>query len=207
MSGLLPFALSVFMGFFAVMNPIANTPVFLGLVADYSESEKKKIARKATITAFIIVTCFVFLGKYIFQLFGITVPAFKITGGVILFHIGFEMLISKKPKMHHQGKVAPDETLAISPLAIPILAGPGTIVTAMNNVTHGNMLHILIIVVIFAFMTYLTYLAFSLADAVVKRLGENIIIVISKIMGLILAIMGTEMIISGIKIAFSLSAN
>ncbi len=203
-SDLLTFSLTVFMGFFAVMNPIANTPVFLGLVGDRDKLEKKRIAKIASITAFVIVISFVILGKYIFELFGITIPAFKITGGILLFYIGFEMLMSKKSKIHHQEHIEHDEGIAISPLAIPILAGPGTIVTAMNNVTNASYIHIGIIVIIFALMIYLTYMTFSLSDLIVARFGNNLIAVLGKIMGLILAIMGTGMTIEGIKISFGL---
>jgi len=150
------------------------------------------------------VAVFVILGKFIFELFGITIPAFKITGGILIFYVGFEMLQSKKSKVHNPAEIETDDNIAISPLAIPILAGPGTIVTAMNNVTNANFIHIAIVIIIFAVMIYLTYLAFSLSDLIVKRIGKNLITVIGKIMGLILAIMGTEMTIEGIKIAFGL---
>jgi multiple antibiotic resistance protein len=203
-SGLFTYALTVFTGFFAIMNPIANTPVFLGLVGDRDEITKKRIAKTSCLTAFIIVLFFVILGKYLFQLFGITIPAFKITGGILLFYVGFEMLQSKKSKIHHQEDVEPDEGVAISPLAIPILAGPGTIVTAMNDVTKGSYIHIAIVIVIFALMIYLTYLAFTMSERIVEKLGQNIITVIGKIMGLILAIIGTDMAIAGIKIAFKM---
>ena len=201
---LLTFALSVFTGFFAIMNPIANTPIFLGIVEGKDPKSKKRIAKKATLTAFIIVTAFVILGKYIFELFGITIPAFKLTGGILIFYVGFEMLLSQKSKIHSTKKVDLDDGVAISPLAIPILAGPGTIVTAMNNVTNANYLHIGIVVAIFGLMIYLTYLAFSLSDYIVQKLGKNIITVIGKLMGLILAIMGMGMTIEGIKLAFKL---
>ena len=201
---LLLFALTVFTGFFAIMNPIANTPVFLGLVGDRDEPERKKVAKASCLTAFFIVVFFVILGKYTFQLFGITIPAFKMTGGILLFYVGFEMLQSKKSKIHHQENVEPDEGIAISPLAIPILAGPGTIVTAMNNVTDGSFIHISIVIIIFALMILLTYLAFILSDLIVKKIGENLITVIAKIMGLILAIMGAGMTVEGIKLAFGL---
>ena len=198
------FSLTVFMGFFAIMNPIENTPVFMGLTSGMDSETKKRIARKSTLTAFIIVTSFVILGKYIFDLFGITIPAFKITGGILLFYVGFEMLMSQKSKVHSLGQKNPDEGIAVSPLAIPILAGPGTIVTAMNNVTNASYLHIGIVIGIFALMIYLTYLSFKLSDVIVKKVGENMILVIGKIMGLILAIIGTDMVIDGVKVAFSI---
>ena len=201
---LLVFSLTVFTGFFAIMNPIANTPIFLGLVEGRKEPVKKTIAKTSCITAFVIVLFFVGLGKYLFEVFGITIPAFKITGGILLFHVGFEMLQSKRSRIHHQEDLELDDGVAVSPLAIPILAGPGTIVTAMNYVTDGTLLHILIVVMLFAVMICLTYLAFSLSERIVKTLGNHLILVIGKIMGLILAIMGTGMAINGIKLAFGL---
>lgn len=201
---ILAFSLSVFTGFFAIMNPIANTPVFLGLVGDRDEKQRKTIAKTSCITAFLIVLFFVILGKYLFELFGITIPAFKITGGLLLFYVGFEMLQSKKSKIHHQEEIEPDNGVAISPLAIPILAGPGTIVTAMNNITNGDILHLSIVIIIFAVIILLTYLAFSLSELIVKKIGNHLITVIGKIMGLILAIMGTGMTVEGIKLAFNL---
>ena len=197
------YALTVFMSFFAVMNPIANTPIFLGLTAGENKESKKKIAKTATITAFIIVVSFVIAGKYIFELFGLTIPAFKITGGILIFYIGFQMLMSQKAKIHSSDS-EDKSNIAISPLAIPILAGPGTIVAAMNNVTNASLVHIGIIIVIFALMIYLTYLAFSFSDLIVKKIGANLISVIGKLMGLVLSIIGTGMVVDGIKLTFKL---
>ena len=197
------YALTVFMSFFAVMNPIANTPIFLGLTAGENKESKKKIAKTATITAFIIVVSFVIAGKYIFELFGLTIPAFKITGGILIFYIGFQMLMSQKAKIHSSDS-EDKSNIAISPLAIPILAGPGTIVAAMNNVTNASLVHIGIIIVIFALMIYLTYLAFSFSDLIVKKIGTSLISVIGKLMGLVLSIIGTGMVVDGIKLTFKL---
>ena len=179
-TGLLHFAITVFIGFFAIMNPIANTPVFLGLMEGQPKQAKSKSARTATATAFFIVAAFVVGGKYIFELFGITIPAFKLTGGILIFFVGFEMLQSKKSSIHHQNEEI-DEGLAISPLAIPILAGPGTIVTAMNYVTNANFIHVGIVLGIFAIMIFLTYLAFVGSDYIVKLIGKNLITVIGKL--------------------------
>ncbi|MBT3872405.1 MAG: MarC family protein [Flavobacteriaceae bacterium] len=203
MENLMTYALTVFMSFFAVMNPIANTPIFLGLTVGENKESKKKIAKTATFTAFIIVVSFVIAGKYIFELFGLTIPAFKITGGILIFYIGFEMLMSQKAKIHSSDS-EDKNNISISPLAIPILAGPGTIVAAMNNVTNANLIQIGIVISIFALMIYLTYLAFSFSDLIVKKVGTNLISVIGKLMGLVLAIIGTGMIVDGIKLTFKL---
>lgn len=204
MSNYFTFALTVFTGFFAIMNPIANTPIFLGLTEDKKEVTKRRVAKTATITAFIIVTAFVVLGKYIFQIFSITIPAFKITGGILIFYVGFEMLMSQKSKVHDSENKEDSDEIAISPLAIPILAGPGTIVTAMNFTSNASYLHMGIVIACFAVIILMTYFAFILSDVIVEKLGKNLISVIGKIMGLIIAIIGTGMITEGIKLSFNI---
>jgi len=204
MDDLIKFSLAVFTGFFAIMNPVAGVPVFLSLVQDADSLTKRNISKKATTVAFLITLTFILLGKFIFELFRITIPAFKITGGILIFFVGFEMLQSKKSTIKHLNKVEVDETLAISPLAIPLLSGPGTIVTAMNFVTNADFIHIAIVVLVFALMCWLTHIAFNLGEFIIEKVGNNIIVVIGKIMGLIIAIIGTNMVIEGIKIAFSL---
>jgi len=205
MNELFTYSLTVFTGFFAIMNPIANTPIFVGLVQGRSPQAKKRIARTSSVTAFFIVVLFVIIGKYIFDFFGITIPAFKITGGILIFIVGLKMLQSEKSKMHHIEGADEDDGIAISPLAIPILAGPGTIVTAMNNVAGKDYIHIGITIGIFAVMILFTYWAFSASEKIIEKIGNNIITVIAKLMGLILAIIGIDMLIGGIKLAFNLS--
>lgn len=204
MGELATYALAVFTGFFAIMNPVANAPIFLGLVEGKNKETKRKIAKKSTITAFLIIALSVLLGKVIFEAFGITIPAFKITGGILILFVGFEMLMSQKSKVHSNDNDETNDSVAISPLAIPILAGPGTIVTAMNFVSDTDFVHIGIVIVIFALMAFLTYKAFTFSNVIVEKVGSDLIAVIGKLMGLIIAIIGTEMIIDGIKLSFNL---
>ena len=208
MHDLIVFGLSVFASLFAIINPIANVPIFMGVTSGASEASCRKVAKTATLTAFFIVLAFVLIGKYIFEFFGITIPAFKITGGLLLFYVGFELLQSKKSTIQNMsvpGSGTPDarpdfdESVAISPLAIPMLAGPGTIVAAMNYAAAHNYWYILEIVLILAFVLGLTYCAFIFSRYIYKFLGKDIILVLSKLMGLIVAILGTNMIIDGIK--------
>ncbi|MCB0492654.1 MAG: MarC family protein [Cyclobacteriaceae bacterium] len=203
---LLTFALTVFTGFFAIMNPIANIPIFIGMMEGKDKKSQRVIAKTATITAFFIVFFFVLLGKYIFEIFDITIPTFKLAGGLLIFYVGFNMLQSKKKDQKDVGENATDDGIAISPLAIPILAGPGTIVTAMNYAADADYIELGIIIVIFALITYLTFVAFTLSDLIVKKMGNSLIKVIGKIMGLILAIIGTGMAVEGIKLAFNLKS-
>ena len=95
MENLITFSLTVFTGFFAITNPISNMTVFLSLTQGADKKTKQDINKRANLIAFVIVSLFVLLGKYIFELFNISIPAFKITGGILIFFIGFEMLQSK----------------------------------------------------------------------------------------------------------------
>ncbi|MEH6514432.1 MarC family protein [Maribacter arcticus] len=204
MDNLLTFSITVFTAFFAITNPISNMTVFLSLTQGADKKTKHDINRRANLIAFVIVTLFVILGKYIFELFNISIAAFKITGGILIFYIGFEMLQSKVSDVKNLKKVDIDENIAVSPLAIPILAGPGTIVTAMNFVANAAALQIFLVIAIFGSMSLLTYFTFRISDLIVRVVGNNVISVIGKIMGLIIAIIGTGMIIQGIKISFDL---
>ncbi len=197
-------ALSVFTSLFAIVNPVVNLPIFLELTSSADAAAKKKVAKMATITAFCIVFVFLILGKSIFDFLGITIPAFRITGGILLFYVGFELLSSKKSSIQsNTGQLRVfDESVAVSPLAIPMLAGPGTIVAAMNYTADQNYVGMLVISLMLALVMLITYFAFIFSERIFKLLGSNIIMVLGKLMGLIVAIMGTNMVIGGIKSAW-----
>lgn len=202
MENILIFAFAAFTGFIAINNPVGNLPIFLGLTRQAGKDKKKRISRKATFTAFVIVSGFIILGKYIFDFFGLTIPAFKITGGILVFFVGFEMIRAQQSSIDNQEEVNFNEGISFSPLAIPILAGPGTIVTAMNFTTNADYIQLIVLILMFGVVMYLNHLSFLSSEYLVKYIGENKIVVIEKIMGLIIAIIGTNMLIQGIQIAF-----
>jgi multiple antibiotic resistance protein len=211
MHELIGHALSVFMGFFAIMNPIANTPIFLGLTAEDTPDIRKRVAKKALITAFGLILLFSLLGKLIFTLFGITLPAFRITGGVLVALIGYNMLQGDQSKVHQPGSEDQDVSIegevsvAVTPLAIPILAGPGTIATAMNFASAGGVGDMVITIVAFAALCLITYGFFISGQRLVAFLGDDGLGVITRIMGLILAVIGVQMLIDGIAGAIELA--
>lgn len=204
MDGMIYHSLSVFMGFFAIMNPIANTPIFLGLTASDDSDVKKKVARKALLTAFILIVVFTLLGKMIFSLFGITLPAFRIMGGVLVVLIGYQMLHGEQSAVHQpsagnkQSVLETALSVAVTPLAIPILAGPGTIATAMSFASTGGFLALIITIAAFALLCLITYVLFIYGDRLVRYLGSEGLSVITRIMGLILAVIGVQMVIAGV---------
>jgi multiple antibiotic resistance protein len=204
MNELVQHALTVFMGFFAIMNPIANTPIFLGLTEEQPANVRRRVAMKAVLTAFVLVVIFALLGKVIFQLFGITLPAFRIMGGILVALIGYQMLHGRQSAVHQlegkdqQASLEAALGIAVTPLAIPILAGPGTIATAMNYAsTRGNG-ELFITVAAFALLCFITYVFFIYGDRLVRYLGPAGIGVITRIMGLILAVIGVQMLIAGV---------
>jgi multiple antibiotic resistance protein len=205
MGDLLGQAASVFMGFFAIMNPIANTPVFLGLTEGDDAGTRRRVAATALVTSFAIVLVFCAAGKLIFALFGITLPAFRITGGVLVALVGFHMLQGgEHSSVHHPSDEdlasCPESGLevAVTPLAMPILAGPGTIATAMNYASAGSAKDFTLTVGAFLLLCGVTYAFFVSGERFVRFVGDNGLKVITRLMGLILAVIGVQMLLHGI---------
>jgi multiple antibiotic resistance protein len=210
MNQIVLFASTVFMGFFAIMNPIGNMPIFLGLVEGIDKTEQKKIARKSVVLAFIIIAAFSIFGSIIFEAFGITLPAFQIGGGVLIFIVGYQLLHGKESSMHHPSEGENDkdssvEDIAISPLAIPILAGPGTISTAMNFVGESSkILNITVVIIVFGLICFITYLCFVFGEKILSHMKKGVVKVITRLMGLIITIISVQMVIAGIHNAIKL---
>lgn len=207
MNPLFEHALTVFMAFFAIMNPIANTVVFAGLTGHKSKAEKVQVAKKALMLTFFIILGFSVLGKAIFHLFGITLPALRITGGILVFLVGYQMLHGESSKLH-----SPEENddsnsdVAISPLAVPLLAGPGTIATAMNYSAVGGWLEIVTTVLVFLTLCIITFFCFIFSSKILSRISENGLSIVTRLMGLILAVIGVQMLVTGVNAAIHFSS-
>ncbi|HUV87811.1 MAG TPA: MarC family protein [bacterium] len=202
--------IKTFFGFFAIMNPFANTPIYVGLVESFPEPQKRTVARRSVLTAFVVVAVFCVAGKFIFELFGLTLPAFRIAGGILIFWVGFELLQGRFSKMQTpsaEGRKSSRDSavrVALTPLAIPVLAGPGTIATAMNFAAGGSLLPVATTVATFGVMCLVTYLFFVYGREFIEFLGAGVVKIISRLMGLILAVIGTEMVILGVQGAFEI---
>ena len=209
MESLLLHAVTVFMGFFAIMNPIANTPIFLGLTSGDDEQTVAAVALRSLVLAFVIVTLFSVAGKVIFKLFGLTLPAFQITGGLLVFLIGFHMLQGNHSSVQHPSEEDKQKSreaalgVAVSPLAMPILAGPGTITTAMNFAASGGIMEVVVTIAMFAVLCVVTYVLFVFGEKFVTYIGASALGVITRMMGLIIAVIGTQMVIEGLRGAFN----
>ena len=191
-----------FMSFFAIMNPISNLPAYMALVADDSQKISRKIAFKSLLIAFIIVTVFVFSGDLIFKVFGITIVSFRIAGGILVAVIGYHMINGNHSPsykgMEQQAVNSDPMFIAISPLAMPLFAGPGTITTALS-LANGGLRNQLITVVAFAILCVITYLLLRSAKQIAGFFGKNLMKIITKMMGLLLFSIGIQMIIVSVQ--------
>jgi multiple antibiotic resistance protein len=197
--------ITVFMGFFAMLNPLGNLPVFVGMVGDFDEKVQRKIAIKSVTVAFSIIAVFSVFGHIIFRLFGITLPAFQIAGGLIVFVMGYNLLNAADSPMSTQAvhnrkdMVKKVEDMAITPLGTPLLAGPGTISASMNFVgVEKSIINAVLVISIFAIMCVITFFLFVSGKSLFKHINPGILKVVTRVMGLILAVIAIQMMISGI---------
>jgi len=201
-ASLLGFAGTALAGYFAIMNPIANTPLFISLTDGDDEATKKAVARRSVLLAFAIIAVLSIAGSLLFSVFGITLAALRITGGIVVFLIGYRMLQGSGHGAHtpdaadiRSAKEA-ELAVAVSPLAVPILAGPGTIATAMNFAA-GGLAHIVVSLAAFAAILYATYVCFVMSQRIVRLFGQNGLNVMTRLMGLIVATIGVGMLMDG----------
>ncbi|EFQ58587.1 MULTISPECIES: MarC family protein [Streptococcus] len=191
-----------FMAFFAIMNPISNLPAYMALVADDSQKISRKIAFRSLLIAFVIITVFIFSGDFIFKVFGITIVSFRIAGGILVAVIGYHMINGNHSPsykgMEQQAVNSDPMSIAISPLAMPLFAGPGTITTALS-LANGGLRNQLITVVAFALLCVITYLLLRSAKQIADFLGKNLMKIITKMMGLLLFSIGIQMIIVSVQ--------
>ena len=191
-----------FMAFFAIMNPISNLPAYMALVADDSQKISRKIAFRSLLIAFVIITVFIFSGDFIFKVFGITIVSFRIAGGILVAVIGYHMINGNHSPsykgMEQQAVNSDPMSIAISPLAMPLFAGPGTITTALS-LANGGLRNQLITVVAFAILCLITYLLLRSAKQIAGFLGKNLMKIITKMMGLLLFSIGIQMIIVSVQ--------
>ena len=191
-----------FMAFFAIMNPISNLPAYVALVADDSQKISRKIAFRSLLIAFVIITVFIFSGDFIFKVFGITIVSFRIAGGILVAVIGYHMINGNHSPsykgMEQQAVNSDPMSIAISPLAMPLFAGPGTITTALS-LANGGLRNQLITVVAFALLCVITYLLLRSAKQIAGFLGKNLMKIITKMMGLLLFSIGIHMIIVSVQ--------
>lgn len=202
MKEILPFALLSFTSFFTLINPLGTMPIFMTMTSGLEHKNRVKTARKAVIVAFITIVVFALSGQLLFNFFGISVNSFRIVGGVIFFLMGMDMLQARLGKV----KVKESEVkkyvndISITPLAIPMICGPGAITNAivlMEDASHVGMVAVLFVSVFVVLL--LTYLILISSSKIIKFLGETGNNVMMRLMGLIVMVIAVEFFFSGLK--------
>ncbi len=199
----LEFALLAITSVFFLVDPFAVIPIFLAVTANLPKDERRAMARRSAMTCAIVLCSFALAGSLIFKMFGITLPAFKIAGGIILMGIGLDMLQAKqsgtKATVEEQQEGAEKADASIIPLGMPMLAGPGAISTVMVLVgeSHSIWQHIIIYATILL-TAFVSFLVLAGADGVRKYLGETGIRILMRLMGLLLVALAVQFVANGL---------
>lgn len=195
-----------FPALFSIVDPFAAVPVYLALVGNETKDEQKKTALRATITMMSMLLLFAATGTMIFRFFGITIAAFKIAGGILLFSNALDMIRAKKnvrATAEEEREAVAKDDVAIVPLGIPVLSGPGAIA---STVMWSSRAHTPIEkTALFASITLvgvITLLCLRSGSPILKLLGNTGINIIGRVMGLILAATGAQFVLDGWREAF-----
>ncbi len=200
------FFLKTLIAFFVIVDPIGGLPLFLSLTPTESDRERRLTALKACLAAFLILDVFIFWGEKILALFQISMGSFRVAGGALLFLIALQMLQAKprgtKSTPPEEEEALEKEDVALVPLAVPILSGPGAITTAIV-LAGGEPLTVKLQVFLAAGCTFLvTFLLFSQASRIAALLGRTGANLLVRVMGLLLSVIAVEYMVVGLKELF-----
>ena len=189
---------------FTVLDPLGNVPIFISMTQDYSQQERNIISLKAIFFSFIVLILFALIGEFIFSFYNITIHSFRIAGGLLLFKISLDMVESKRSRTKTTPKEEKEaeekEAIAFTPLAIPLIAGPGSIATIMILASESkNNNDNFAIFFALAIVLFITLLIFRISDILSNRLGRSGLRIMKRLMGLILMVISIEFILKGVK--------
>lgn len=192
----------VFAALFSIMNPLGTVPVFVGLTQDKTKKEIKNIAFYTSLNVFVILLISFFLGKYMLNFFGISIQSLKIAGGMIITTSGFALLTGtfsehKGMKDSVKEDASKRSDISLTPLAIPMLAGPGTISLLITyNKEYNSWLEMFILTAAMMSISVLIFFILRSSNVIVKYLGESGLNALSRIIGFIVIAIGVEYILS-----------
>jgi multiple antibiotic resistance protein len=197
------FSLLALSSIFFLVDPFAALPTFLAITDGAGPARRKSIARKGALTALIVLSTFAFAGEHLFKLFGITLPAFELAGGVVLLLIGLDMLQAKRsPTQETPGdteEAAQKDDAGIVPLGVPMLAGPGAITSVMVLVGQAqSKWQMAAILVSIALTALICYLVLGHSGIVVRVIGYTGIRILVRVMGLLLVALAAQYFVNGL---------
>lgn len=197
------FSLVALSSIFFLVDPFAAIPAFLAMTAGHDALARRRMARRAAWTCFCVLSLFAFSGSLVFRMFGITLAAFEIAGGLILLLIGIEMLQARRSAtQEHTSETqegAAKEDIGITPLGVPMLAGPGAISTVIVLTgASPRWLHVSVVFLAIVITSAASYLILAGADRIRRRLGETGIRIMMRMMGLLLTAIAVQFVINGL---------
>lgn len=198
------FLVTVYVAVFSVLNPIGAIPTLISLTSNYTPEERRKVIERSITVAGGVIIGFMFIGVYIFDVLGISISDFELAGGVLLFKVAFDMLQGKtsntKLTADEEKESLSKDEIGVVPLGMPLLAGPGTITTTMiyfnlrsTGLEDKIMVFAAVILVIIS-----AFIVLRFSTLLFKRLGRTGSMIISRVMGLLLAAIGVEFMTNGI---------
>jgi multiple antibiotic resistance protein len=204
---LVTFTLLSFGTLLGVVDPFAAVPIFIALMESQPTAARSGTALRASATCFAVLTAFGLAGNFLFGLFGITLPAFKIAGGILLFGVGLDMMRARQSETRTTREEAAEaerkDDIGLVPLGLPLLSGPGAIATVMVLVGKArNLEERASVFAVVAAVSGVAFLVLRSADVVARMLGKTGIHVVGRLMGLILAAVAAQFVIDGIREAF-----
>ncbi len=201
---MIAFALAAFSALFSVVDPFGVVPVYIAMTADDPPDFKKRTALRASVTMACALITFAAVGAYVLRFFGVTIGAFRVAGGVLLFLLAVDMLRAQPsrqrttPEEEREGKEKPD--VSVFPLAIPMLSGPGSFATVMVLVSRAaNVWQQLIVGAAIVATAIITYVTLVFSSAAAKRLGKTGLNVLHRVMGLLLAAIAVQFVVDGCR--------
>lgn len=201
---LLEFSIFAFSSLFVIVDPIATMPIFLALTPNDSTGARNRMALMACVIAAGILTVFALTGTWIFKFLGITLPAFQIAGSILLMRIALDMLYARRSRERQtdeefEAGMAKDD-IAVSPLAVPLLAGPGAITTVLILMSHAeDLARKVALLGCIVVVSAISYGFLRVAASGAQRLNPLALKLITRLMGLLLAAIAVQFVIDAIQ--------
>lgn len=196
--------IKIFTTLLAIVNPLGAVPVFFSLTSNAGDAERKRIAFTAGITVAIVLTVSALIGQSLLLFFGISVSSFRVGGGILLLLMAISMMQAKQPHTKHtpeeEKEAEEKQSIAVVPIAMPLLAGPGAISSTIIYTNESESIpHLSLIVLIGIFIALLTYLTLRIAIPLSRKISKTGINIITRLMGLLLASIAIEFITKGLR--------
>jgi multiple antibiotic resistance protein len=196
---------TIVVSIFAIVDPVGALPFFVALTDGWSEDDRRIVQRRAVIVLASVLALFALLGRFLFAVFGFTLGAFEIAGGILLFMVAWDMLQGEvtRTKINPQDRaeaIAHRDEVAVVPLGIPLLAGPGAISTVMiyEGSAGGDPWTVVATFVAILVTAATTFIVLRLGQPILRRMGRTGVMAMTRVLGLILAALGVQFVLNGV---------